>query len=219
VDPDAGAYESQRALVFHPDDPLFARFRRSIETEQGTLVRQRRRGTETGTPTWLTKHLAAHRDEGEGRGITPLESNALGLRYATLKPGPVFDEARPGRMPPAAQLIEPPSATERRLRSRLGEAVAAQAVEDEAGLQVPQIEGGLYHRYNAVLKRVFGGKGRAQMTLPELEAALAWLERNRLFDHLHLLEGDQRYVWSAARRRRSAWSQLLSHPTSTPTDQ
>ena len=36
VDPHAGPYESQRALVFHPDDPLFARFRRSIEAEQGT---------------------------------------------------------------------------------------------------------------------------------------------------------------------------------------
>src|SRR5215203_828801 len=33
VDPNAGPYESQSALVFHPDDPLFARFRRSIETE------------------------------------------------------------------------------------------------------------------------------------------------------------------------------------------
>ena len=57
------------------------------------------------------------------------------------------------------------------------------------------------------------------MTLPELEAALAWLERNRLFDHLHLLEGDPRYAWTAARRRRSAWSQLRPHPTSTPTGQ
>ena len=33
VDPHAGTYECQRALVFHPDDPLFARFRRRIETE------------------------------------------------------------------------------------------------------------------------------------------------------------------------------------------
>ena len=62
---------------------------------------------------------------------------------------------------PQAQLIEPPSATERRLRARIGEAVAAQAVEDEAGLQVPHSGEGLYHRYNAVLKRVFGNKGRA----------------------------------------------------------
>ena len=216
VDPDAGAYESQRALVFHPDDPLFARFRRSIEAEQGTLTRQRLRRAEAGTPSWLAEHLAAHRDEGEGRGITPLESNALGLRFATLKPGPVFVEARQGRKEDPARPTEPPSATERRLRSRIGEAVAAQAIEDEAGLQVPHTGEGLYHRYNAVLKRVFGGKGRAQMTLPELEAALAWLERNRLLDHLHLLEGDPRYAWTAVRRRRSVGSQGLPHSGSGP---
>ena len=216
VDPQAGPYESQRALVFHPDDPLFARFRRGIETEQGTLVRQRRRSAEAGTPSWLTEHLAAHQDEGEGRGITPLESNALGLRYATLKPGPDLGESCPGRTPAPAQLIEPPSATERRLRVRIGEAVTAQAAEDGASFQVPHTGEGLYHRYNAVLKRVFGGKGRAQMTLPELEAALAWLERNRLFDHLHLLEGDPRYVWTAARRR-SIWNQPTPHPGFGPT--
>jgi hypothetical protein len=105
-------------------------------------------------------------------------------------------------------LVEPPSATERRLRTRIGEAVAAQAVEDEAGLQVPHGGEGLYHRYNAVLKRVFGNKGRAEMTLSELEAALAWLERNRLFDHLSLLEGDSRYAWMAAKRRRGGWNRL-----------
>src|SRR3712207_5912421 len=197
VDPHAGLYESQRALVFHPDDPLFARFRRSIENEQGTLVRQRRRSAEAGTPSWLTEHLAAHRDEGEGRGITPLESNALGLRYATLKPGPASDEARSGRTATPAQLLEPPSATERRLRARIGDAVAAQAVEDEAGPQVPRAGEGLYYRYNAVLKRVFGGKGRAQMTLPELEAALAWLERNRLHDY----RSEERRVGKECRSR------------------
>jgi hypothetical protein len=58
-----------------------------------------------------------------------------------------------------------------------------------------------------VLKRVFGNKGRAEMTLPELEAALAWLERNRLSDHLHLLDGDSRYAWTAAKRR-SGWERL-----------
>jgi Transposase DDE domain len=35
----AGPYASQRALVFHPDDPLFQRFRIRMETEQGTLAR------------------------------------------------------------------------------------------------------------------------------------------------------------------------------------
>jgi len=217
VDPHAGSYESQSALVFHPDDPLFARFRRSIETEQGMLAHQRRRKAETGTPSWLAEYLAMHRDEGEGRGITPLESNALGLRYATLRPGPAFDELRPERQVAPASLSGSPSAAERRLRARIGEAVAAQAVEDEANRRVPHSGEGLYHRYNAVLKRVFGNKGRARMTLPELEAALAWLERNRLVDHLHLLEGDPRYAWTAARRRRAVWSRLFAHPGSDPT--
>jgi superfamily II DNA or RNA helicase len=218
VDAHAGPYESQSALVFHPDDPLFARFRRRIETEQGTLARLRRRNAEGWTPSWLVQHLAMHREEGEGRGITPLESNALGLRYAMLKPGPAFDEVRPERQATSPHLIEPPSAAERRLRARIGETVAAQAVEDEANRRVPHSGEGLYHRYNAVLKRVFGNKGRARMTLPELEAALAWLERNRLVDYLHLLESDPRYVRTAARRRRSVWRQLLSDLSSSPTD-
>src|SRR3712207_7731143 len=38
VDPHAGLYESQRALVFHPDDPLFVRFRRSIEDRKSTRL-------------------------------------------------------------------------------------------------------------------------------------------------------------------------------------
>jgi hypothetical protein len=126
----------------------------------------------------------------------------------TVRPGPAFAQARAGHEPTHTARAEPPSAVERRLRTRIGEAVATQAIEDEAGLRMPRTGEGLYHRYNAVLKRVFGNKGRAEMTLPELEAALAWLERNRLSDHLHLLEGDSRYAWTAAKRRRSGW--LLS---------
>lgn len=206
VDPHAGPYERQGALVFHPDDPLFAHFRRSIETEQGTLTRQRKRKARAEAPTWLAKHLAAHRDEGEGRGITPLESNALGLHYATLRPGPAFTGARGQSQAAHQDQTEQPSAMERRLWARIGEAVAAQAVEDELGLQVPHVREGLYHRYNAVLKRALGNKGWAEMTVSELEAALAWLERNRLSDHLTLLDGDARYTWTAAQRRRPAWS-------------
>ena len=62
-------------------------------------------------------------------------------------------------------------------------------------------EGG-YHRYNAALKRVLG-KSRSAMSLPELEAAVGWLERNRLQDSLHLLEGDPQYAWTA--RQRGEW--------------
>ncbi len=212
VDPHAGSYENQSALVYHPDDPLFARFRYSIETEQGTMARQRRRRDTAEIPAWLAQQLAMHQDEGEGRGITPLESNAIGLRYMTLRPGPGFAQARAAHELAQTARAEAPSAVERRLRTRIGEAVAAQAIEDETELQVPPTGEGLYHRYNAVLKRVFGNKGRAEMTLPELEAALAWLERNHLSDHLHLLDGDSRYAWTAAKRRRTGWLMSQAQP-------
>ena len=113
-----------------------------------------------------------------------------------------FAEARPEREEAQAELIDPPSVLERRLRLRIGEMVAAQVVEDEADLQVPRGQG-LYHRYNAVLKHVLGNKGRAEITLAEREAALAWLERNCLADFLHLLDGDARYAWVV--RQRSEW--------------
>ncbi len=82
--------------------------------------------------------------------------------------------------------------------------VAAQVVEDAAALRAPRGQGS-YHAYNAALKRALGGKSRAQMTLAELEAAVAWLERNRIRDYLHLLEGDHRYGWAARRRAGAAW--------------
>jgi hypothetical protein len=190
VDPHAGSYDAQQALIFHPDDPLFARFRLELETEQGSSVRPPRERPASAVVPERTRW----RDD-EPAGITPLESNAIGLRYALLRP-------RLAEPAPAAPAPEPPSITERTLRQRLAATVAAQAVEDEASLRVPR-GGNLAHRYNAVLKRVLG-KGRATMTLPELEAALAWLERNRLSDHLDRLDGDARYAWSA-RQRRGRW--------------
>jgi hypothetical protein len=48
VDPHGGAYGMQRALVFRPDDSLFAQFRRRLEFEQGTLVRSPRRSANRG---------------------------------------------------------------------------------------------------------------------------------------------------------------------------
>ena len=189
VDRHAGPYEDQSALVFHPDDPLFARFRAELETEQGTAVRPRREQPVTA----VTPERTRWRDD-DPPGITPLESNAIGLRYAMLRP------RMPAPAPPAP--AEAPSITERTLRQRLTAAVAAQAVEDEVSLRVPR-GGNLAHRYNAVLKRVLD-KGRGAMTLAELEAALSWLERNRLSDHLGVLDGDARYAWSA-RQRRARW--------------
>lgn len=60
---------------------------------------------------------------------------------------------------------------------------------------------GLYHRANAILKRVTGNKTRAEMTAPELEAAIGWLERNRLAKHDAVLESDARYAWTTRQRR------------------
>ncbi len=110
-----------------------------------------------------------------------------------------------------SELLDPPSVIERRLRVQLGALGSAQAVEER------QAAPGLYHRYNAVLKRVTGGKSRAQMTLSELEAAIGWIERNRLAEHLHRLDDDPRYAWSV--RKRGEWKPPVgrSPPISTPT--
>jgi len=213
VDPDAGSYATQRALVFHPDDPLFQRFRIRMETEQGTLARPPKPGgKQTPLPFWVADELRPPKD-----GIIPLESNALALRFNTLRPGPDLAMRRPEQEQAQSELLEAPSVIERRLRARLGELVAAQAVEDEAGragLRGGVAGPGLYHRYNAVLKRVAGGKSRAQMTLSELEAAIGWLERNRLCEHLSLLEDDPRYAWSA--RKRTEWKPPVGRTAPAP---
>ena len=135
VDPNAGAYENQRALVYHPDDPLFAKFRQRVETEQGTAARRPKHKRQAELPLWLQERLAEQDREGAG-GITPLESNALGLRDATLRPGPAFADVRPWPEKTQTDLIAPPSVLERRLRLRIGEMIA-----DEAGLAVPRGRG------------------------------------------------------------------------------
>jgi superfamily II DNA or RNA helicase len=187
VDFAAGPYESQRAVVLHPDDLLFRRFRERIEREQGTLARMkaaRRQGELPILPEGVREPA-----------IIPLASNATALHWHRLAPGPEFAAARPEQAPPA----ETPSARERALRGRIAQLVAAQVLEDEGGLRIPR--GGVaHHAYAAALKRIMG-KGRAAMSLAELEASLAWLERNRIADHLQVLEGDARYGWTVRQRR------------------
>lgn len=192
VDPAAGPYQDQSALVLHPDDFLFRRFRERIEREQGTLARSRAHRRQGELPF----------DDGRERAdpIVPLASNATALRWERLAPGPDFAAARTEqvliRQP---DLLDVPSLREREMRRRVGQMVAAQVVEDEGMLRIPK-GAGAHHAYSAALKRVMG-KGRAVMSLAELEATLAWLERNRISDHLHLLEGDARYDWTARQRR------------------
>ncbi len=200
VDPHAGPYEGQRALVFHPDDPFFARFRWRMEQEQGTRARGPHPDKQARLPLWLQEQLEQAREE---RSIVPLESNALALRLVRLAPGPELALTRP-EAEAQGDMLEAPSVAERRVRALVGEMVAAQVVEDGEGLQTAR---GGYHAYNAALKRVLG-KPRAAMTLAELEAAASWLERNRLADHLHLLDDDPRYAWQA--RRRDGWAQARS---------
>ncbi|MBV9748297.1 MAG: hypothetical protein JO157_05760 [Acetobacteraceae bacterium] len=55
---------------------------------------------------------------------------------------------------------------------------------------------GLYRRYNATLKRMLGGKGASRDELAEQGAVAAWLERNRLADYVHSLDGDASYAWT-----------------------
>ena len=198
VDPHAGLYAGQRALVFHPDDPLFARFRHSVETEQGMVAKRPKPPLQRVLPRWLLDQLKSVQQEQ--RGIVPLESNALAMRYGLLRPGPDYSIRRPELQEAQTEMLDPPSVLERKLRRRVGELVAQQAVEDEGAMQTARGEG-LYHRYNAILKRRTGDKPRGQMSLQELEAAVSWLERNRLADHAASLDGDPRYAWTVRQRR------------------
>ncbi len=70
--------------------------------------------------------------------IVPLESNALGLRYGLLRPGPDFIVHCPEQAAAQTEMLDPPSVLERRLRQRIGEMVAQQAVEDEGVAQAPR---------------------------------------------------------------------------------
>ncbi len=197
IDPNAGDYHDQQAVVFHPDDPLFARFRLRLETEQGTSAKRPAPRRQHTLPLWLQEQMG---EQDRDVGITPLESNALAMRYALLKPGPDLAMRRPEHESAQTELLDPPSVVERRLRLRVGEMVAMQAVEDEGAMRAPR-GAGLYHSYNAVLKRVMGNRSRSEMTTAELEASLGWLERHRLADHVELLEGDPKYAWTARQRR------------------
>ncbi len=210
VDPHAGPYATQRALVFHPDDPLFARFRHSVESEQGTIAKRVKPRTQSTLPGWLLDQLAETEREG---GIVPLQSNVLGLRYGLLRPGPDYVLHRTGQEAAQTEMLDPPSVLERRLRQRIGEMVAQQAVEDEGAAQAPRGEG-LYHRYNAILKRQTGNKPRAQMRLSDLEAAVSWLERNRLADYAEVLKDDPRYGWTV--RQRQSWAPPVGRADGRP---
>ena len=82
VDPNAGPYEGQQALVFHPDDPLFATFRRRVETEQGTLAKKPQAARQgTLLPDWLLDQLSAR----GGHRAAGVERSRLALRHAEAR--------------------------------------------------------------------------------------------------------------------------------------
>lgn len=187
VDPRAGAYESQSATIYHPDDPLFRRFREVVETQQGTRAQIKRRRSRQGE-LQLEEPAERHAE------IIPLSSQMTGMSFRRVEPGPDFGYAQGLHEPEEA-----PSALEHQLRQKIGQMVATQLVEDQDASRSDVRIG--YHGYNAVLKRVMGGKPRAELTIPELEATVGWLERNRLMEHIHLLENDPRYHYTLMRSR------------------
>ncbi|HEX2527371.1 MAG TPA: DEAD/DEAH box helicase family protein [Geminicoccus sp.] len=195
-DPHGGAYDEQRALIYHPDDPMFRMFRRAVEVEQSGRARARRRGEQEELPLG-DRHAFDFLPSRPA--LEPLRSEATELHFETIQP------RRPAEPMPATVidpeddgLPETPTQAERRLRRQVGQLVATQVIEDGDGGRIEPPVG--YHAYNAVLKQLFG-KARATMTQAELEAEFAWLERNRISDHLKLIRGDHRYSWSAQRRR------------------
>ena len=70
----------------------------------------------------------------------------------------------------------------RRCCARVAELVAIQVVEDEGPRRRRRADRSSIHYYNGVLKRVMGCS-RAEMTLSEIDATIAWLERKRVADH------------------------------------
>lgn len=88
VDPMAGPYEAQRATVFHPDDPLFARFRWRMKREQGTRAKPPRPARQPALPIpyWQEDELAETRERS---GIVPLERQRAraSLVHTASRPG------------------------------------------------------------------------------------------------------------------------------------
>jgi hypothetical protein len=195
-DPHGGAYEDQLAVVYHPDDPLFRLFRRAIEIDQSGRAGIRRAGEQAELPL---EAAAGPEPPPAKPALTPLRSEATHLRFDLVRPRErPLQAAGFGPEPGQGELLETPTQAEQRLRRQVGQMVAMQVVEDaEAGLVE---HGSGYHAYNAVLKRVLG-KPRGTMTLPELESAVGWLERNRVGEHLGLLGEDPRHALAGRRLR------------------
>ena len=81
-DPQGGDYERQRAVVYHPDDPLFRRFRRAIEADQSGRAR-----TSAASRSRRSCRWSDEADLTPGRPLLqPLRSDATELRFETVLP-------------------------------------------------------------------------------------------------------------------------------------
>ena len=96
--PHGGDYERQRAVIYHPDDPLFRRFRRAIEADQSGRARVRRRPEQAELP------LEDEADPPPGRPLLqPLRSDATELRFETVRPRRRTGRTVPARWQPGAR--------------------------------------------------------------------------------------------------------------------
>ncbi len=199
-------------------EQMLARATRSIPMPAPTTPSRRWSSTPTTRSSpgsawnWRPSRAAASGPGGSGRSARSCPSGPGGATRTTRRDHAAGEQRdRPALRPVASapRRARPGSAGS---RTALGHRANATPTARDGGrrpggggrgLPAGARGGNLAHRYNAVLKRVLG-KGRATMTLPELEAALGWLERNRLSDHLDCLDGDARYAWSA-RQRRGRW--------------
>ena len=88
IDPHAGPPETQRALVFHPDDPLFARFRRRVGDRAGHARAAPRRPPSGRGPAAVARGRA--RRDARGARARPAAARQPGagiaLRDAAARP-------------------------------------------------------------------------------------------------------------------------------------
>ncbi len=146
----AGPYGGQRALLFHSDDALSARFRQRIETEQGPSARRPRHKRQATLPLWLQERIA-QQDREEGG--TPRESkpSACTMPRCGADPAP---QARGG-----ANRADRPAARARAAAAGAPWRDGGGAGCGRQGRLAGPTRAGAVPSYNAVLKRVLGNKG------------------------------------------------------------
>ena len=106
IDSNAGPYAAQRATVFHPDDPLFARFRHSVETEQGTIAKRMKTSSRTTLPGWLLEELAETTAKRAASSLS--RATRSGCAMACCDPAPISSCIVPSTRPHRPKCSIPP---------------------------------------------------------------------------------------------------------------